>query len=117
VSWFSPLLQSADLSHISNWREAYKLCCATAKECAQQSVWSPIAKFALEGAIRSHRELGLERAEEWTFIALAYLRVCALLPEGQDPVELQAVIDGLGSVAEVVDRKSAACCENELIRL
>lgn len=90
--------------HNSDWQAAFSLCCVTAKECAQQSVWSPIAKFALEGALRSHRELGLQKSEDWTFLALAYLRVSALLPEGQAASELKAVIEGIDQCGGDIDR-------------
>jgi hypothetical protein len=68
-------------------------------------VWSPIAKFALEGALQSHHELGLAKSEEWTFIALAYLRVCALLPEGQTASQLKAVIEAINECDGGVDRR------------
>lgn len=39
-----------------------------------------MAKFALEAALKSHREINLPKEKEWTFLALAYLRIWALSP-------------------------------------
>lgn len=62
------------------WQAAYDQACALARSCAEQSVWGPVARFALEAAMKSHRKLDLPKEKEWTFLALAYLRICALSP-------------------------------------
>lgn len=46
--------------------------------------------------MRSHRELKKDREEDWENLALAYLRVCALVHEGGD--ELQDVLSGLKTI-------------------
>jgi hypothetical protein len=88
-------MSGAKIRYVKDWQLAYELCCASAKDCATQSVWTPVAKFSLEGAIRSHRELGTVKGAEWTMLALAYLRVCALQPKGLEAEELEWVISGL----------------------
>lgn len=79
-----------------DWAGAYESCRSLAKDCAEQHVWEPAAKFALAGALKAHRHLQMDKQEDWINLALAYLRVCALASdrEGQD-VELGSVIDGL----------------------
>lgn len=84
------------------WRSAYDQSCALAKSCAEQSVWGPVARFALEAALRSHRQLDLAKETQWTFLALAYLRICALSPSQQtteSSVEVETVLKGLESAA------------------
>lgn len=75
-------------------------------------IWAPIAKFALEGAIHAHRELGLEKDGEWANLATAYLRVRSKSMEGvswqdrpsaekvDEKSELQVVISGLRGMQE-----------------
>nr|XP_031863557.1 uncharacterized protein CI109_000809 [Kwoniella shandongensis]KAA5530629.1 hypothetical protein CI109_000809 [Kwoniella shandongensis] len=87
----------ADLAAVAlyaqDFASAYDLCRHLAKDCAELLTWDPVSKFALEGALRSHKELKKEREEDWENLALAYLRVCALVNEGGE--ELQDVLDGL----------------------
>nr|XP_019014675.1 uncharacterized protein I206_00759 [Kwoniella pini CBS 10737]OCF53456.1 hypothetical protein I206_00759 [Kwoniella pini CBS 10737] len=97
----------ADLAALAlyteNWVEAYDLSRALARDCAELLTWDPISKFALEGALQAHRELDKEKDEDWENLALAYLRVCALVidekaTDQQDEdqyQELRKVVDGL----------------------
>ncbi|WWC85913.1 uncharacterized protein L201_000783 [Kwoniella dendrophila CBS 6074] len=78
----------ADLAALAlytqNWIEAYDLSRILAKDCAELLTWDPISKFALEGALQAHRELGKEKDEDWENLALAYLRLSAILNEGSE---------------------------------
>jgi hypothetical protein len=90
--------------HVQDWQHAYDLCCASAKDCAEHLVWTPVAKFALEGAVRSHRALGLDKTrEEWVMLASAYMRICALSPKDQEMPELEWVINALSDCAGLDD--------------
>ncbi|KAK8845493.1 hypothetical protein IAR55_006206 [Kwoniella newhampshirensis] len=99
-----------------DFQVAYDLCRALAKDCAELLTWDPVSKFALEGALRSHRELKKEKEEDWENLALAYLRVCALVYESGN--ELQAVVDGLKEIdteQEVEGHKAFAIrCRGDL---
>lgn len=77
---------------------AYDLCRSLAKDCAEPLIWEPASKFALEGALRAHTHLALDKQEDWTNLALAYLRICAILPD--EHAELSDVLEGLESVPE-----------------
>lgn len=73
-----------------------------------------MAKFALEGALRSHRELGLAQEDEWLFLALAYLRICAQTPStevAEDSQALEAVmtelVKGSKSTKGAFERKAS----------
>ncbi|WVF66156.1 hypothetical protein IAT40_000896 [Kwoniella sp. CBS 6097] len=101
----------ADLAALAlytkDWNSAYDLSRSLAKDCAELLTWDPVSKFALEGALRSHRELNKEKDEDWDNLALAYLRVCAVTSssrhttvddeeDGQrDHDELERIIEGL----------------------
>lgn len=99
--------------HSQEWQAAYDLSRNLAKECAELLVWEPVARFALESAIRSHRELRLAIDEEWLNLALAYLRVCAMRVDSEDEDE------AAGELSEVLGhlRDSQMVFEGELIRL
>lgn len=64
--------------------------------------WEPVAKYALTGALRAHRELALERDADWVNLALAYLRVRVIIDSEveADTDDLKGVIDGL-AICEV----------------
>ena len=87
-----------DRSLKEDWVAAYDLCRDLAKDCAELLIWEPASKFALEGALRSHAQLALNKQEDWTNLALAYLRVCAILPD--EHAELMGVLAGLEGVPE-----------------
>ena len=76
---------------------AYELCRRLGRDCADLEVWEPVAEYALSGALRSHRHLGMERGEDWINLALAFLRVCALVEAEQEVAkrqeELQLVLE------------------------
>ena len=74
------------------------MCRRLAKACADLEVWEPIADFALQGALKSHRKLTIEQDEDWVNLSLAYLRVCALLENSKSENqtgELTMVLDEL----------------------
>lgn len=81
---------------MEDWTTAYDLCRKLARDCAELLTWEPVAKFALEGALRAHRELQGEKDEEWSNLALAYLRVCALIEDDMVVEELDIVLSALG---------------------
>ncbi|OCF36173.1 hypothetical protein I316_02045 [Kwoniella heveanensis BCC8398] len=103
----------ADLAALAlytkDWASAYDLSRSLARDCAELLTWEPVSKFALEGALRAHRELHKEKDEDWDNLALAYLRVCAVTTtfprqssaddqgdETQNSIEeLERVIEGL----------------------
>ncbi|WWD09044.1 hypothetical protein V865_007164 [Kwoniella europaea PYCC6329] len=93
----------ADLAALAlyteQWVEAYDLSRELAKDCAEILTWDPISKFALEGALKAHRELGREKDEDWENLALAYLRVCALV----DTASLREEGEENGDYAELGD--------------
>ena len=95
--------------HVKAWQHAYELCCASAQECVSHSltVWAPVAKFSLEGAIRSHRELGMTKEAEWKMLALAYLRVCSKGAKDQQADELEWVMTGLRNCECVAESESS----------
>lgn len=94
--------------YIGDWTAAWGLCRGLARDCAEMGVWEPVARFALEGAIRAHRELGLSRDEEWGNVGLAYLRVCAISEVGEEEQrELQGVWEGLRELR--VQQKGEVC--------
>lgn len=72
---------------MDDWKTAYELCTGLAKSCAEQSVWSPVARYALEGALRSHQALGMSKGSEWAFLVMSYLRVRAVMPVDETPPE------------------------------
>nr|XP_019048846.1 hypothetical protein I302_02625 [Kwoniella bestiolae CBS 10118]OCF27776.1 hypothetical protein I302_02625 [Kwoniella bestiolae CBS 10118] len=94
----------ADLAALAlyteQWVEAYDLSRELAKDCAEILTWDPISKFALEGALQAYRELGREKDEDWENLALAYMRVCALvdtptMENGQDETSLAELKDAV----------------------
>jgi hypothetical protein len=90
----------ADLAALAlyteDWQGAFNHCKGLARDCAEMGVWEPVAKFALEGALRSHKELRLHKDEEWVNIALAYVRVCIISgTSGDAPEQLSDTIEGL----------------------
>lgn len=84
--------------HSEEWGAAYDLSRNLAKDCAELLIWEPIAKFALEGALHAHRELSLKVDEEWTNLALAYLRVAAVDRDVGTAVELENVLETLQQI-------------------
>lgn len=103
------------LRHTSDWAAAYDLCKTLAQECADKHIWGPVAKFALEGALRAHRELGKEKDGEWAEVALAYLSSCASdfgktreadASQGDQCGELEDVLQGLGDLGEETQGKA-----------
>lgn len=96
--------------HTEEWRTAYDLSRALARDCADLLIWEPIAKFALEGALQAHRNLKLAKDEEWANIATAYLRVRASSKEGVSALdgpagqeadmgsEIQLILGGLKEI-------------------
>ena len=60
--------------HEERWQSSYSLCQALAKDCVELKAPFEIEQFALEGVLRSHRELGLPEDEQWAEIATALLR-------------------------------------------
>jgi hypothetical protein len=75
-----------------------------------------VTQFALEGALRAHRELGKEEDGEWAEFALAYLSSCASnfgktrTPEADMPQDdqggiLKGVLQGLVDLREEIEGK------------
>jgi len=93
-------------SHTKEWITAYDLCRDLAKECAALLTWDPIAKYALEGALRAHTELRKERSEDWMNLAVAYMRVCAVVEDEADHGELHLVLTGLSDVGSAQSSES-----------
>lgn len=83
-----------------DWKASYDLCRDLAKDCAELHIWEPASRFALAGAIKSHERLQLDKEEDWTNLALAYLRICAILTDDEGNDELQKVVTGLQDVDE-----------------
>jgi hypothetical protein len=103
------------LRHTSDWAAAYDLCKTLAQGCADKHIWGPVARFALEGALRAHRELGKEKDGEWADIALAYLSSCASdfgktreadASQGDQRGELKGVLQGLADLREETEGKA-----------
>nr|GFD51784.1 hypothetical protein [Tanacetum cinerariifolium] len=65
-----------------------------ARECAEQPVWEPVARFALSGALKSHEHLKSAKSEDWTNLALAYLRISSLLPQSHGGEQISGVLEG-----------------------
>ena len=61
-----------------DWQLTYELCRGLAKDCAELEIWTPIARFALEGALKAQDKLSLPKDEDWANLSLAYLRICCL---------------------------------------
>ena len=61
-------------------------------------MWEPVAVYALEGALRAHGKLDLDRREDWTNLALAYLRVCAVLGGDAKSDDLMGILQGVREV-------------------
>lgn len=73
-----------------------------------------MAKYALEGALRAHGELQIERDQQWADLSLAYLRATAVLSsssgtsagcereerDSKDGTQLELVLRGLRELAE-----------------
>ena len=78
-----------------DWKAAYEICRDLARDCAELHIWEPASRFALAGALKSHERLHLEKSEDWTNIALAYLRICAILRDDDDNEEMESVVKGL----------------------
>ncbi len=70
-----------------------------------------MAKYALEGALRSHRELGKEPDEDWTNLVLAYMRVCAVI-EGE--VEAEELEEALSRLVGCDPGQSGKSCQTHL---
>lgn len=69
-----------------------------------------MARFALDGALRSHREIGLTKGTEWTFLALAYLRICAMVSSGkatEASLDVGEILADMGSPSKRTQGKSA----------
>ena len=87
--------------HNEDWQTAYEQCRGLAKYCVEILIWDPIAEYALSGALSAHSHLALTKDEDWTNLALAYLRVTALLgSKGEELAENKVkfvleVLDGL----------------------
>ena len=66
-----------------------------------------IARYALEGCLRAHRELELEKDTDWLNLALAYLRTL-FTTEGDTPyLEMKPVLAGLASSSTSLSGMSA----------
>ncbi|WVR03511.1 hypothetical protein IAU60_000502 [Kwoniella sp. DSM 27419] len=115
----------ADLAALAlygkDWSAAYDLSRALARDCAELLTWDPISKFALEGALQAHRHLDRERDEDWQNVALAYMRVCAVINNengetfDKGGVELPSVLRELGSseLEQIVEGHRAFSVEFE----
>lgn len=77
-----------------DWISAYDLCRDLARDCAEQHIWEPASRFALAGAIRAHQHLALDKHEDWTNLALAYLRTCAIVADQPSSIEVERVLEG-----------------------
>ncbi|KAK1926038.1 trafficking protein particle complex subunit 10 [Papiliotrema laurentii] len=88
----------ADLAALAllkeDWISAYDLCRDLARDCAEQHIWEPASRFALAGAIRAHQHLTLDKHEDWTNLALAYLRTCAIVADQPSSIEVERVLEG-----------------------
>lgn len=71
-----------------DWVSAYDLCRDLARDCAEQHIWEPASRFALAGALSAHRNLALDKQDDWLNLALAYLRTCALAKADSDHEEV-----------------------------
>jgi hypothetical protein len=92
----------ADLAGLAlyteDWSAGWDLCRGLARDCAELGVWEPVAKFSLDGALMAHERLGVERDEEWLHIALAYLRVRAVMRQDDDEEDgdrLDLAVEGI----------------------
>nr|XP_018266801.1 uncharacterized protein I303_00779 [Kwoniella dejecticola CBS 10117]OBR88959.1 hypothetical protein I303_00779 [Kwoniella dejecticola CBS 10117] len=97
----------ADLAALAlyteDWVQAYDRSRELAKDCAELLTWDPVSKFALEAALQAHRELDREKDEDWENLALAYLRVSAIVHddepghtgEEEQYAELREAVNGL----------------------
>ena len=90
----SPGQKSDFARHVLDWETAYTLSCGLAKDCADLLSWELVAKFAIEGALRAHRQMQKKCDEGWLNLAVAYLRVCAIV-RNDNAEDLSEVIKAL----------------------
>lgn len=109
-----PICSPANARYTEEWNTAYQLCRDLAKLCAEQRLWDPVSRFALEGALLSHRQLNNEKNEEWAYLGLSYLRVCAAKEEKADEAETKGLFPPKEISGVVKGLKASGSLEGEL---
>ncbi|CAD6587142.1 MAG: hypothetical protein TREMPRED_004669, partial [Tremellales sp. Tagirdzhanova-0007] len=109
----SVLRLKADLAglalHTKDWSAADELCRNLVKDCTGLLTWEPVTKYALEGALRAHRELHKSTDDIWIDLALTYMRVCVVHAGAGEAEELGRVLAGfrdVKSTTSVSDHKA-----------
>ena len=85
-------------SHTKDWSAADELCRNLVKDCTGLLTWEPVTKYALEGALRAHRELHKSTDDIWIDLALTYMRVCVVHAGAGEAEELGRVLAGFRDV-------------------